>query len=505
MFTTAGIRSEDIKLENFTKLNIVVCGDVMLDQYIWGKVERTSPEAPVPVVKIENRTRRLGGTANVAANLVGLGCKVNLIGVSGTDAAGDVLASLMKEANIGDACIRLQGHPTTTKIRVIGSSQQLVRIDEEGGDGFDDKVYSDMLDRFKSLLPYSDIVILSDYGKGVFKTDLARKCIEYCRKVGVAIFVDPKMDSWERYREATCVTPNLKEFKRVAQVAGLENESFSGAGKKMREMFALKYLLVTRGADGMSLFDGTDEMLSISTQAREVFDVSGAGDTVIATVAAAFSSGFSMPIAMKLANLAAGIVVGKIGTYPVTFKELIQALRFDAFDLKNKVRSGHDALFTAEKWRGDGGRIVFTNGCFDLLHAGHVKLLQAAAKEGTKLIVGLNSDASVRRLKGPDRPILPQEDRATILAALDCVDMVVFYDEDTPLDLITALRPNVLVKGADYRPDQVVGREFIERRGGKVVLIPLLEGISITNMIERIHSHQLEDQDSNTASINSSG
>lgn len=474
-------------LSVFKKVSALVIGDVMLDRYLWGRVARISPEAPVPVVKVESRTCRLGGAANVAANLSALGCRVRLVGTKGADGAGEQLSELLAQTGIEDHLVTLATpRPTIVKTRVMSQGQQLMRLDEEETEEIDPAESHALINRALELISGANAIILSDYGKGTLDNASCSAVIDCARQKGVPALVDPKGRDWTRYIGATCITPNTAELELITGSRLNSEEAFTNAGQELIETLQVGRLLVTRGPKGMALFTHGEPPLLIPTQARDVFDVSGAGDTVIATVAAAIAAGIDWPGAAHLANLAAGIVVGKVGTNPVRAEELAMALRQGQNGTQRKICDMASALLAVDAWRAAGNSIVFTNGCFDILHAGHIRLLHAAADQGQRLIVGLNSDSSVKRIKGPHRPILPQQDRAALLAALGCVDMVIIFEEDTPLSLIEALRPNVLVKGADYTREAVVGHELVEGWGGRVVLAPLIENLSTTGIVEKI-------------------
>lgn len=476
-------------LVSFSGAKILVVGDVMLDHYLWCQVTRVSPEAPVPVVRVKEKNSMLGGAANVAANLTGLGCEVALLGARGDDEAGRTLSEQLHGNGIEDNLIQESYRPTTTKTRVLAQGQQLIRLDEEEVGALSDQAARELLARYLKLLPGKQAVIFSDYGKGVLAGDICRQMISRGRKRNIPVLVDPKGKDWERYLGATCITPNEAELESVAEEFICGEKELLREARKVRTKYQLDYLLVTRGAKGMVLIDAQSGAKLIAAKPHEVFDVSGAGDTVIAVLAAGVAAGVAWGSAAGIANAAAGVVVGKVGTHAIKIDELQVALRLDEVGSFHKIYNLADAKIQVDSWRAVGQRVVFTNGCFDLLHAGHIKLLHSAAKEGNRLIVGLNSDASVGRLKGSDRPILNQQDRAAILAALEYVDMVVIFDEDTPLNLIDSLRPDVLVKGADYSKEKVVGHELVESWGGKVVLVPLATGSSTTNIVKSIQKN----------------
>jgi len=478
-------------LPDFRNCRIMVLGDVMLDRYLMGEVKRISPEAPVPVLRVKERYEALGGAGNVCNNLVNLGCTTVLLGITGEDLDGKALKELCGQKGIDNHLLIDQLRPTITKTRIMAREQQLLRLDEEESNCLSDLIRSELLTRFAEHLPACQAVILSDYGKGIFQTpDFCQMVISLANKRGVPVLVDPKGKQWERYRFATCITPNASELEQVAESAIQNEPQLSKEAERIRGIYEVRWLLVTRGSKGMCLLGPQKEPLIIPTIAREVYDVSGAGDTVIATLAACVACGLSFPEAARVANIAAGIVVGKLGTQPVTAAELQNALVLaesgNGLHGAGKISSADSAQMQVLAWRSNGGKIVFTNGCFDLLHPGHIHLLHQARALGDRLIVGLNTDSSVRRLKGPGRPILSENDRAILLAALSCVDLVVRFDEDTPLALIETLRPDVLVKGNDYRIDQVVGRESVEAYGGRIELVSVLTGHSTTNISNKI-------------------
>ncbi len=471
-------------------ITVLVVGDLMLDCYYWGEVGRISPEAPVPVVKVNQKTYTLGGSGNVAANLAGLGCKVNLVGLVGEDESADRLHRLLADQDVADRGIRIAGRATITKTRIMAGKQQVVRLDEEDGRPIDEAIADRVKAAVDERLREARAVVLSDYGKGMFHDKaFVQTLIRACKEASIPVFIDPKGADWQRYEGATCVTPNTAELALVAGKRVDGEDVLVAVAEALRERLSLDRLLVTRGPRGMALFGDGSDPLMIAARSREVFDVSGAGDTVIATMAACVAAGLSFGQAAGVANVAAGIVVGKVGTQPVHWEELERDLaesRQTSASALWKVADPREATARISRWRQAEQRIVFTNGCFDLLHPGHVSLLHQARQFGDRLIVGLNSDTSIRRLKGDDRPILPGQDRAAILSALEDVDMVVFFEEDTPLNLIEQLRPDILVKGADYRIEEVVGREIVEAYGGKVSLVNILPGHSTSAIAQKI-------------------
>ncbi len=459
-------------------------GDIILDRYIWGDVARISPEAPVPVVRVQRRTMNLGGAGNVAMNLKGLGCPQVLIGAIGDDNDGRQVLELLEGEGIPHFLATRSNYPTTAKTRIIGQNQQLLRLDDELTDPIGPQDAKQIRINLEQNLPSATAVILSDYGKGTLSAEMSAHVIAACRAKQIPVFVDPKGVSWDSYRHAFCITPNSLELNLIAPFEDTDQTQLGNQALKTIQRLDLECLLVTQGARGMSLFRPTQPTYQIAAQTQEVFDVSGAGDTVIATAAAGYGAGLSMPEAAELANLAAGIVIGKIGTQPIDGLVLQQAIQNYAQRNTQKVVSDRIALDLIAKWRSNGEKIVFTNGCFDILHVGHIKLLHAASEQGDRLIVGLNSDSSVKKLKGQSRPIVPEGERAAILSNIKGVDLVIIFNEDTPENLIRLFEPDVIVKGGDYTVETVVGHDIVQKLGGRVVIVPLLEGVSTSNVIQ---------------------
>jgi D-beta-D-heptose 7-phosphate kinase/D-beta-D-heptose 1-phosphate adenosyltransferase len=477
----------DFDLSDFKKINALVIGDVMLDRYLWGRTSRISPEAPVPVVRVESRTYRLGGAALVAANLAALGCRVRIIGAKGADGNGERLSHLLAESGIEDHLMALAPpRPTIVKTRVMSQGQQLLRLDEEETEAIGPAERDALAAKSLEFIAEANVVILSDYGKGTLEKTLCATVIEGAGQRRLPVLVDPKGKDWSKYNGATCITPNTAEFELTAGKPFDSDQALLDAGRDIFEVLEIERLLVTRGAKGMALFARNEPPVLIPTLDLDVYDVSGAGDTVIATVAAGIATGMDWPQAAELANIAAGVVVRKLGANPIRAEDLSIALRQGQDGTHRKICDAASASLMVEAWKAGANSVVFTNGCFDLLHAGHIKLLHSAAAEGSRLVVGLNSDNSVRRIKGAHRPILPQQDRAALLAALACVDLVVVFEEDTPMRLIETLRPDVLVKGADYSREAVVGLRQVEGWGGRIVLVPLVENLSTTGIVERL-------------------
>lgn len=470
---------------------VLVVGDVMLDRYLWGSVERISPEAPVPVVRLESQNYRAGGAANVAANLAGLGISCRVLGVLGDDEEGRLLKGVIASLGVfSDSLVVLSGRVTTTKTRVIGGHQQMLRLDREA-DPVLNEDSDDLIERqAKDLLAEQpDVVILSDYAKGVLSARLCRNLIDRAQAVGIPVLVDPKGHDYSKYQGATALTPNLREIAQACQMSGASPDVVLDAATELRRDLGLDFMVVTCGERGMVLLEPKQSQ-QLPATARQVFDVSGAGDTVIATLAAGLVGGLSRVEALRLANMAAGIVVGKVGTVPIQKAELLAMVEQDtAQSQANKICSPEYLVMRIEEWRGRGERIVFTNGCFDLLHVGHVTYLDQARKLGDRLVVGLNTDASVSALKGPTRPVIREQDRARLLAALEAVDAVVLFEEDTPIRLIELLRPDVLAKGGDYREDQVVGAPEVRAWGGEVALLPIVPGISTSAIVDSLARH----------------
>ena len=468
------------ELYRIKRKKILVVGDIMLDTYHVGQVKRISPEAPVPVVRVVNTYHVAGGAANVARNLIGLGATPYVIGRLGHDPNGATLEQMFNQQGINHRLVRTDS-PTITKTRVIGNHQQVVRLDfEEEFEVFTPQTEQTIMQAADELLQQVDIVVISDYGKGLCTPTICQHIIQRCRQEQKEVVIDPKGKEWSKYQGATIVTPNMKELADVIGHEVLnEDQYIEPAAHEVIRQVGLSSLLVTRSEKGMTMV--TAETVShMPTEAREVYDVSGAGDTVVATLAAARAAHFSFDQAIYLANKAAGVVVGKMGTSPILYRELQATLKSDS--PTEKVISHEQLPDLLQQLRLHEKKIVFTNGCFDILHKGHVSYLNQARQLGDVLIIGLNSDASVKRLKGTSRPVNDQEARATVMAALKAVDYVVIFDEDTPYNLIREVKPDVLVKGGDYAIEQIVGREFARQ----TVTIPFVDGFSTTQTIEKM-------------------
>ena len=475
----------DYFLDSLDGVRALVVGDLILDEYLWGNSERISPEAPVPIVDVIDKDLRLGGAGNVVSNLLDLGCMVDISGVVGDDDNGRLLLHLLDERNVStDGLVTVPARITSRKTRVLANRQQMLRIDNESRDALSTEVEAQLIKTIQERISDYGVVFLSDYLKGVLTDRVTKAVITAGRSAGIPVVVDPKGEDYRKYSGATLITPNRKEAELATGRFLGDDASLIEGGIALRTELSLDALLITRSAEGMSLFTA-EEVVHVPTRAREVFDVSGAGDTVLALAGAALAVGLSLADAARMANVGAGIVVGKLGTSTVSAAEIAQVLMREQ---DNSKLCDRQTLFERIQADRHGKQVVFTNGCFDLLHVGHVKYLQKARELGDLLIVGLNSDRSVRQLKGENRPLIAEDERAHILAALDCVDYVTIFDEETPLDLIRLFKPEILVKGGDYSLDGVVGREEVESNGGRVELVQFVDGKSTTNMIEKILS-----------------
>jgi D-beta-D-heptose 7-phosphate kinase / D-beta-D-heptose 1-phosphate adenosyltransferase len=460
---------------------LLVVGDAMLDRFVAGTVERISPEAPIPILRVERRAEMPGGAGNVVANLLALGARVAFVAVVGDDEAGRVLAGFPDE-KLDRALVIEAGRPTTIKTRFVAGTQQLLRIDEETTTAISRASEDAVLRAVENNLNQAGAVVLSDYGKGVLTPRVCQGIIKLARAADVPVLVDPKGADYTRYDGATAVTPNRRELEQASGHNARQDDEVETAARALIAKHHFAALIATRSEQGLSVIRA-DDAQHIPARAREIFDVSGAGDTVMATLAAAVATGASLVDAAALANAAGGVAVAKPGTATVSRDELVHALELHD---ETKLLARDGAAGRVETWRRRGLKVAFTNGCFDILHPGHVHLLRQARATADKLIVGLNSDASVKRLKGPARPVNDERARAQVLASLADVDAVVVFDEDTPLQLLEALHPDVLVKGADYTIEQVVGADLVRSYGGKIVLADLVPDQSTTQTIARM-------------------
>ena len=471
-----------ITLPDFNRAGVLVVGDVMLDRYWYGPTSRISPEAPVPVVKVDNVEERPGGAANVAMNIASLGAESRLVGLTGIDDAARALDATLSGVKVQCDFVAVATHPTITKLRILSRNQQLIRLDfEEGFEGVDPEP---LHERIRQALPTSGALVLSDYAKGALAS--IETIIKIARQANVPVLIDPKGTDFERYRGATILTPNLSEFEAV--VGKCKDEAdIVARGLELLAKFELSALLVTRSENGMTLLQPGKKPFHLPTQAQEVYDVTGAGDTVIGVLAAALAAGNTLEESCFLANAAAGVVVGKLGTSTVSPVELENAIRArpeSGFGVMDEAQLKEAVALARRR----GEKVVMTNGCFDILHAGHVSYLANARKLGDRLIVAVNSDASTRRLKGETRPINPLVNRMIVLGALEAVDWVVPFEEDTPQRVIADVLPDLLVKGGDYKPEDIAGSKEVWANGGEVRVLNFEDGISTSNIIKAIKS-----------------
>jgi D-beta-D-heptose 7-phosphate kinase/D-beta-D-heptose 1-phosphate adenosyltransferase len=467
------------------RASVLVVGDAMLDRYVYGRVQRVSPEAPVPVIAVAREVAMPGGAGNVVRNLTALGAAVAFVSVVGDDQAGSDLTGLIGgQPNVEPWLLVQGGRATTTKTRFIAAGQQLLRADHEVAAPIHPRLVDRLVRIAADAVAATTVMVLSDYQKGVLAGDTCQRLIAAARNAGRRVVVDPKGTDYARYAGADLVTPNRTELAQATGLPVETEEALVEAARTLRQAHGFGAVLVTRSEDGMTLVDA-EGVRHFPAEAPEVHDVSGAGDTVVAVVSAGLAAGLPGPVAARLSNIAAGIVVGKVGTAVAREGDLLEALTPQR-GTQRKVVSRTAAVEQVERWRRRGWRVGFTNGCFDLLHPGHVHLLAQARGWCDRLVVGLNSDASVRRLKGAERPIQDEAARAAVLASLTTVDLVSVFEEDTPVELIRQLRPEVLVKGADYRVEQVVGGELVQQWGGVVRLAELLPGQSTTATVARL-------------------
>jgi len=476
------------KVEALEGTKILCVGDVMLDRYVYGDVERISPEAPIPVLRVKDERAMLGGAGNVARNLAALGAHVAFASAVGADDVGDEIARMLGNVPHLEASLVVEPRRrSTVKTRFVAMGQQVLRADHETNSALSSAQQGELIDRARGLLAGVQVVVLSDYGKGVLTPGVCRAVIDAARAAGIPVVVDPKGRDYSPYRGASVVTPNRKELAEATGENASGDEAIVALARQVIVEAGIDAMIVTRSQEGMSVVTASGEATHLPAEAREVFDVSGAGDTVISTLAAALAGGLSLVDAASLANTAAGIVVAKVGTAVVYLDELAAKLRENELSsIELKVATQAAAQDIAASWRAKGLKVGFTNGCFDLLHPGHVTLLAQSRALCDRLIVGLNSDASVSRLKGPTRPIQPDIARATVLASLASVDLVVIFEEDTPENLIRSLRPDVLIKGGDYTVETIVGADFVQSHGGKVAIIDLVPGFSTTKTVEKL-------------------
>ncbi|MFC3230913.1 D-glycero-beta-D-manno-heptose-7-phosphate kinase [Marinibaculum pumilum] len=474
-------------LARIGSVHVMVVGDVMLDRFVYGDVSRVSYEAPIPVLNVARESAMPGGAGNAARNAAALGARVSLVGVVGDDAAGTELREIVAGiAGLSDRLIVEAGRPTTRKTRFVAQGQQLLRTDRETRAELPDRVAEALLRTVVEGLADCQVMILSDYAKGVLGETVLRPLLDAAADAGVPVVVDPKSTDFARYRGAALIKPNRQEMAAACRMPCDSDAEVEAAARQLLAATGIGAFAVSRAEKGLSLVRRDGPPMHLQALAREVFDVSGAGDTLVAALALGLGAGLDPAVAAWLANMASGLVVEKVGTAVVHPDEILaRAHEQEVLDTDSKVMPRATALQRIARWRGEGARIGFTNGCFDLVHPGHVSLLRQARAACDRLVVGLNTDASVQRLKGPERPVQPETARAIVLSSFAAVDMVVLFDEDTPIELIRAVRPDVLVKGADYRPEQVVGGSFVESYGGRVLLADLIDGQSTSSMIAR--------------------
>ena len=472
-----------LEIPPFAKARVLVVGDLMLDRYWHGPTSRISPEAPVPVVHVRDIEERPGGAGNVALNIARLGTHCTVLGLTGDDDAADALEKKLQAAGVMTHFVRLQENATVTKLRVISRHQQLIRLDFE--DGFIGQDVAAEEVEFAKLLQQHDVVVCSDYGKGSLRS--VQSLIALCHEQKVPVLVDPKGTDFDKYAGASLITPNLAEFEAVVGRCANEDELVEKA-QQLCDQCSFDAVLITRSEQGMTLIPSDGDVFHLPTRAREVYDVTGAGDTVISTLAAALAAGDDEHNAIALANLAAGIVVGKLGTASVSTEELYQEIHRH-IAVKRGVVSQDELITAVNQCRQRGETIVMTNGCFDILHAGHVTYLQQAREQGDRLIVAVNVDDTVRKLKGEDRPVNPLQHRMRMLAALECVDWVLPFEEETPTRLICDVLPDILVKGGDNDPDTIPGGDCVRDNGGEVRVLSYVEGVSTTEIIGTIRGN----------------
>ncbi|KPJ76020.1 MAG: D-beta-D-heptose 1-phosphate adenosyltransferase [Deltaproteobacteria bacterium SG8_13] len=476
-----------LDISKFQACKVLVVGDLMIDEYVWGSVDRISPEAPVQVVAVTDEDYTLGGAGNVVNNLSALGAAVQTIGVIGTDTNGSLLLKKLKRLKAGTAGVIAENNrPTTVKTRILADHQHVLRIDRETRREIAGDTFTKLSDAALALIPAADVVLVSDYGKGLITAKFLAHVIRCARQNHKPVIVDPKGDDYTRYNGASLVTPNRKEAAMASGVEIVDEATLQTAGKNILKKTDIERVLITLGKDGMVLFERNTKPYKIAAEARLIFDVSGAGDTVVAVLSLSLAAGADYRQAMTLANTAAGLVVGKVGTATASPAELQAALDPSTGSISGKFVPMPSIKALARDLKRAGKKIVMTNGCFDLLHSGHIALLSEAKKRGDVLIVAIDDDASVRRVKGAGRPVLSEGERTRILAALDVVDYVTVFATDRLTELIEHLRPDVLTKGSNYKHETVFGHEIVEKHGGRIVLIPIDESISATGIINKI-------------------
>ena len=474
------------QLDNIKPKNILIVGDIMLDRYYFGASKRISPEAPVPILLKNNEKIVLGGAANVAVNVKKANQNVSILSIIGDDIEGNILISMLEENEIDNSLIITDNtRCTNVKNRFIGQNNiQMFRFDEEYTEKINDKVNIKILDTFENNIKNYDIVIISDYNKGLLTVENTKKMIEIASKNNIKVLVDVKEPKYEKYKNAYLIKPNLEELKQITNMPANTEEEIIQAGKELLNKTNCKYVLVTKGKDGMTIVSKEDYK-QIQCKTREVFDVTGAGDTVISYLAVSLGNNINLLDAIQISNYAAGVEVSKMGTYAVSIKEIQNYIQEEnEIEIDEKIKKVDELVKILKDT--SNKKIVFTNGCFDLFHVGHARYLKKAAKFGDILIVGVNSDSSVKRLKGEKRPILPENERMELLSNLEFVSYVVKFEEDTPYNIIDKIKPDIIVKGGDYKKEDVVGKDIVEKYGGRVEICPYIDSKSTTNIIEKI-------------------
>ena len=470
---------EDVVLKTIKTAKVFVVGDIILDQYIYGETNRISPEAPVPIVKVNNSEERPGGAANVAVNVASLGINTQLLGITGNDEASERLESILAQKNVKCHFIQQDNCPTITKRRVLSQHQQLIRLDYESDKKTENS--TELVKKYIKLLNSVDIIILSDYAKGGLIE--VEALIKYANDKNIPILVDPKSKDFDCYKNATILTPNEKEFEEVVGICETDNV-LTEKGEALLKNLNLEALLITRGKKGMTLIQKNKSVIHLNAMTHEVFDVTGAGDTVIAVLAAAIASNQSVEVATMLANTAASLVVKKLGTATVTIDEINKNLYDEATSLS--IPNKKYALELINEAKKSGKKIIMTNGCFDIIHTGHVRYLSKAKSLGDYLVIAVNDDESVKRLKGNGRPINTLEDRMLVLNSLASVNLVIPFSQDTPEEIISSVNPDVLVKGGDYKEENIAGAESVRKSGGEVVIVPFDEGYSTSLILKKL-------------------
>jgi D-beta-D-heptose 7-phosphate kinase/D-beta-D-heptose 1-phosphate adenosyltransferase len=477
----------NLDISKFNHTHLLVIGDLMIDEYVWGGVDRISPEAPVQVVSVKNQDYALGGSGNVVNNLMTLGARVSVLGVTGQGRNGRRLLDKLDALGADTlGIVQEPGRHTTKKTRIIAEHQQVLRIDRETKKEISPQTFNHIIKTAEKIIPDVDVILISDYGKGLINRSMIKRLVQIAKKHNKTTIADPKGLDFTKYAGVNLLTPNKKEALLASGMETSDAKSLTEAGQMLLDKSGIEKLLITCGKDGMVLFEKDKKPSKMGTKAREVYDVSGAGDTVIAVLGLGIAGGLSFKEAVFLANTAAGIVVGKVGTAAVSQNELLQALKPTAAETASKPKTLNTLAELCRKLQKDRKRIILTNGCFDLLHVGHIKLFAAAKKLGDVLIVAIDDDDSVRRLKGSGRPVISAPERVRILSALDSVDYLVVFANGELDKVIENIRPDILTKGSNYDSDEVSGRELVESYGGRVELIPITEEISSTQIIDTI-------------------